>query len=1031
MFESKFYVLGKKVSKKRNKILVVAFWIALFVLMAPSALGFFNNVNYNFGNNMIPSNSQSYQANELMTQQFGSRSGNSSGQAQIVIVVTGVNLNDSSNVNKLITMENNLSAYYSNTSFRFAGFEDFFSVEKTMLQSSAAGIKTLENSTFYLLSATNSNLYALISGVNSSAYFEFGLPATYLQNFSTELGLTGNLTKSEGSAYNNTSLAASGSGNPLAISYVNNFTNKWNSTVYLGNPAGRNGTMNNAINATVSPVSGWGSFALVANSQFEYLLISLSQNETLHQFMSPSFNQSSFNNNYSITTVAGQLQANYTIQPLLSSGLNISSYSLVYAAYNLTAHPLQSVINDSMLSLVRHGMISSFDGNPLIQYTPGYFSPFLGLVYRSQNLDQSVNEEMNNSVGHYPLLPSPYVFHQFIGYSWNSMILVASFSNNFNYGLVTHTSSLINPALSTISGSKYYMAGNSAFTSQLSNQIVNGLVVALVAGVLLSFLIVGVFFRSPIAALIPFAFFLMSAVIGMGINGLLYTYVFHASASFLTPTLLLILILGLTTDYVVYMMARFRKELVKKNPDAVAETTKWAGHAVFTSGATVSLSYLVLWITNVPFFSDSGITNAIGISVSILLAITMLGAVMALLNHRMFWPSHPEKYAEAPFEKGMNRLGRAVVKNKKKILAAMVVITFAGTYLYAITPTNMDIYDLLPNNSEIQALVAVNQTFHGDYFDRGYVVMEMQSPIMTNNSGNYSYNNTELSIITAVEQKILADKNFSQVYGPTFPYGYYTNLSGVPGTEKITFEKQINSYIGNNTKYAVVYFQTAALAYRPQTSVQVKNLDSLIASVDHSNSFNFYVGGLTQTFNDMYTSVVNSFDFMIPVLAISIFAILFIQLGSAFTPIRLILMVMAAAAVSLALTFILFFYLFSTYLIVFLPMFVFVTLLAVGVDYDIFMITRVREEITKGSTTEEAIVKSITESGGVIITLGAILFVTFGALYLGGIPILQEIGIGLALGVLFDTFVSWPFFLPVVMMYLKKYNWWPTKLVAK
>ncbi|MCL4329049.1 MAG: hypothetical protein M1151_03725, partial [Candidatus Thermoplasmatota archaeon] len=182
MFESKFYALGKKVSKKRNKILVVAFWIALFVLMAPSALGFFNNVNYNFGNNMIPSNSQSYQANELMTQQFGSRSGNSSGQAQIVIVVTGVNLNDSSNVNKLITMENNLSAYYSNTSFRFAGFEDFFSVEKTMLQSSAAGIKTLENSTFYLLSATNSNLYALISGVNSSAYFEFGLPATYLQN---------------------------------------------------------------------------------------------------------------------------------------------------------------------------------------------------------------------------------------------------------------------------------------------------------------------------------------------------------------------------------------------------------------------------------------------------------------------------------------------------------------------------------------------------------------------------------------------------------------------------------------------------------------------------------------------------------------------------------------------------------------------------------------------------------------------------------------------------------------------------------
>ncbi|WP_075057426.1 MMPL family transporter [Thermogymnomonas acidicola] len=63
-----------------------------------------------------------------------------------------------------------------------------------------------------------------------------------------------------------------------------------------------------------------------------------------------------------------------------------------------------------------------------------------------------------------------------------------------------------------------------------------------------------------------------------------------------------------------------------------------------------------------------------------------------------------------------------------------------------------------------------------------------------------------------------------------------------------------------------------------------------------------------------------------------------------------------------------------------------------------------------------------------IATLGSLLFATFGSLYFSDIGIIQEIGIGLALGVLIDTFVSWPFFVPSVMLFLKKYNWWPSNI---
>ena len=90
--------------------------------------------------------------------------------------------------------------------------------------------------------------------------------------------------------------------------------------------------------------------------------------------------------------------------------------------------------------------------------------------------------------------------------------------------------------------------------------------------------------------------------------------------------------------------------------------------------------------------------------------------------------------------------------------------------------------------------------------------------------------------------------------------------------------------------------------------------------------------------------------------------------------------------------------------------------------------SRVREEVYKGKTDEEGIKTSITENGGVIITLGTLLFATFGSLAFSGIGIIQEIGIGLAFGVLIDTFISWPFFVPSVMLYLHRFNWWPSKI---
>ena len=318
----------------------------------------------------------------------------------------------------------------------------------------------------------------------------------------------------------------------------------------------------------------------------------------------------------------------------------------------------------------------------------------------------------------------------------------------------------------------------------------------------------------------------------------------------------------------------------------------------------------------------------------------------------------------------------------------------------------------------------MNSSFNGDVFDRGYIILQFSSPILQNST----YNASEMNVVTSVEKALLNNSEVTQVYGPTFPYGTYSayNLSSIPQRYHTEYLSQINSYIGSDSHYVIIDFQLHTLAWLAPPSNFVNNLQKILPPAS-GVAYHLYIGGLTESLNNSYSYTLQSFVKMVPVLCLAIFVVLLIQLGSVFTPIRLIIMVLASVAISLSLAYIALYYVFGMPIIIFLPMFTVITLLAVGLDYDIFMVARVREEVSKGRSDREGIQTSIKENGGVIITLGSLLFATFGSLAFSGIGIMEEIGVGLALGVLIDTFISWPFFVPAVMLYLEKFNWWPSK----
>ena len=1041
MFENIFQKLGRKVSKHSGKVIVA--WVVILVAMAPFSIVFFQNVNFNIASNIVSKNSMSYKSDNLLTTEFGDNSSSSTSN-QLIIFANNTDLTNVSDSKIMLHLQDTLNNSLAKQS-GFTGISSIF----TELKSGMLILSSSAQQEFTGALSIAASIPEIKTLVNNSMNVEFGLPLEYLNVYLTTLNKTGNVSESSYSAYSYVKSAIlSGPGGSIVnfqFAYLDSFTKLWNFTLshdlnqslsFYNMNASIVDVFTSSANETLIAIAASGNTTLLA---IFGQMISISSNFSLFSYLEPTL-VSTFLQKQTVLTAVSDLASN-SLSGSLFSTLNTTATAFASSIYNETSY---YGIKSYIVSLITGSFKGLFATNPAYRTNSLTLSAFINQsVYTTspptnysapiqfENSSSIVAGWMNNnSISLYPLLPTPYLKSNFVGIKFTSMLMILSFDGNFSSSVTSMVNNQTDLAASQIPGSQFLLTSSSSQSTETSSQFTHGLIIALAIGISLSILLIGIFFKSPVAAFLPLLMFLFSAAVSLGINGLLYKEVFHAQVSFITPTLLLILILGLTTDYMVYIMSRYRRELKSGNEKAAEVSSKWSGHAVFTSGLTVTLSYIVLWLSNIPIFSDSGFTNAIGVAVTILIANTLLIALLSRYGRKIFWPVRYSLESDIPLERSMKKVAEFSVHNKKKLMAVLVVLTIASLYLYESTATGLDVFGLLPSNEATQIVQGVNYTFGGDVLDRNYVIIQFNSPIYSNVSGNITFNAQQMAALQAIELTVAKQPGVSFIQGPTYPFGYSVpyNLSNISSTYTPIYRSAMLGYIGYNPEYAQIEITMSSLAWDPPSSVSTSHLDSNLTALENTYSFKYYMGGTSQGLNDVFSYASTTFMISLPILVIAIFIVLFIQLYAVFTPLRLIIMVLIAVVVALAATYIIINYILHYPLIIFLPIFVVITLLAVGLDYDIFMITRVREEMLKGESTEVAIKQTIQENGGVIITLGLLLFVTFISLSFTGIPIMYEIGMGLALGVLIDTFISWPFFVPVVMLYLHKYNWWPSKI---
>ena len=1028
MFESTFEKLGRKVSKNSGKIIV--FWIVLLILMSYGALLVFSNTNFNIENGFGSSNSMSEKASNELTQYFNSSAGSGStgSTSELIVVTQNTNIASVSDFRNLYNYVNTVNKTASSDP-NFTGIQSIIGTERQSMLSFSSGMKEILNGNYKTLTS----LGGVLISANLTSQAFFSLEEAYYVDFTIEYHQNNNITSSEHEAYNFASQKATQLNvkfnSNVPSDFVNLFTQFVNNTYASGKNLIKiieNGTKYSLTNQTFnSSLNDSPIFSTLFNVIKFYLS---------HQ------NLSLFMRNPELSTIS--LSEN-----LLEETGSLSGISLFFEKYDNTSISnvlttlysymgLSDTINSLQythlsVSLTISSALNQFRGNPLVKLNNSVLPSYLSSLNNTSAVSLTDSYLSSHSLFQMPIQPTNYLLHNFVGYNNSTAIIIFTFRGNYTNSVAKNITAVSLTYEKKFAGGKFLIAGSQEFATQLEGEITSGLFKALAVGISLSILVVGLFFRSVKAAFMPIMIFIISAVISLGIVGYLYTYVFHTGVSFITPTLLFIFILGLSSDYSVYLMARYRKELRKGTEHPTIASSRWAGHAVFTSGLTVVISEVVLWLANIPFFSDAGLANAIGVSVTLALATTFLLSIMHRYGRRIFKKSSTGEFIESDHHI-MKKVGIFSTKNKVAMIAIFLIFALVGVAIYEATPTGIDMLKLLPRSQAITAIEVVNNSFNGDFFDRNFIVVGLASPLLTKVGNRTEVNSTEMAIVSNIENKTLSTKGISEVLGPERPYGYYYSMPGViySGHSQLYANQSLSFISPVNSRYVEIVFQTYYLGWGSKAISTVSSLYHNIRPSSNSN-YTVEIGGLTQALSDALSSTQVSFSELIPILTITIFIILFIQLSSLLTPARLILMVLAAVLVSLSVSYVIFHYVQGFPVVIFMPVFVFITLLAVGLDYDIFMITRVKEEVMKGAGLRDALITSVSENGGVIMLLGSLLFVTFAALYFSAIPLIQEIGIGVGLGVLIDTFISWPFFIPAVMLLIKKYNWWPSKLQDK
>ena len=576
------------------------------------------------------------------------------------------------------------------------------------------------------------------------------------------------------------------------------------------------------------------------------------------------------------------------------------------------------------------------------------------------------------------------------------------------------------------------VTGEDALNYDFSKSTEQDLSIILPVTIILLLVATGLYFRSVVTPLIT----LGSIGIGLGISQIFIVFVgtYINKADFMIPTVLVTVLIGVGTDYGIFLVARHREERVRRLSvfDAITRSVTWAGESIATSGTTVIISFLGLAATSIILLQTLGIIVGLGVIVALLVALTFVPAIVVLFGDRVFWPNSGERFKKYAAKANQSlrekrgyfaRSGAFSVKRAKLLILLAVLVTLPALYVYATTTPTYNFLQGAPSSLDsIKASNTLTASFGGGRLNPTYVVVTFSQPFIH----DYSFDLTEMSTLDSITSHLANHADVQEVIGPTMPYGVPFSYSTLNFTSDSSDLTAVLQNVGADNKTALITLKFSVDPYSTEAINDAQSIRDALHQTynDSSGVTGIYIGGATGAILDTKDLFVNQFNTVLPIVAIGVAIVLLIVLRSLVLPVFAIVSVFMSIIWTLAVTALVFQAAFSYSLMFMTPLILFVLLLGIGMDYNIFILTRIREEAAKGQKLNEAIIHAIEQTGSIITAAAIILAGSLGALMLSGNLLLKEMGFAFSFSILIDALVVRTYLVPAVMSTLGKWNWY-------
>ena len=524
-------------------------------------------------------------------------------------------------------------------------------------------------------------------------------------------------------------------------------------------------------------------------------------------------------------------------------------------------------------------------------------------------------------------------------------------------------------------------AGQAADSSEAFEGIDGALLFAALGVVIVILLFT---YRSPVLWILP----ILSAVVALYCSqALIYLLARYAdlTVNAQSASILTVLVVGAGTDYALLLVARYREELRlhADRHEAMTEAVHRAGPAVLASGGTVILGMLCLLAADMNSTRGLGPVAAIGVAVTLVVLMTLLPALLVICGRWVFWPVRPVLGTPEPSATGVwSRVGTLIRPRPRAVWVVTSGLLLAACLgLFGLNAKGLTQADSFRGTPESVA---------------GEQVALEHFPAA---AGNPVYVLTGAGTAEEVARAVAAADGVGEV-----------------GEPRVTGDAALIE---------------ASLADAGDSDAAYDTIRSLRAELDDVGDGGALVGGNTAINLDVQTASQRDNRVIIPLVMLVVLLVLGVLLRALVAPLILVATVVLSYGAALGISALIFDWALdvSTTDSAF-PLFVFVFLVALGIDYNIFLMTRVREEAHDHGTRRAALI-ALAATGGVITSAGLVLAATFAVLGTLPLTFLTQLGIAVALGVLLDTIVVRSVLVTALNLDVGGGMWWPSTLARR